>query len=103
MDIKQIGLIERIFKPKKNQPIKQRQDVQNIDKVSISSSALQKSKDSADERIKEIVMNAPDVRIDRINEVKSKLNQDGYVRNIDNEILAEKILKSPFGFNIKPY
>ena len=102
MDIKQIGLIERIFKPKKNQPIKQSTPTQKVDQVNLSSSAINRFKAVADEKAKEIIMNAPDVRIDKINSVREKLKQDDYIKTINPEILVEKILRSPFGFHIKP-
>ncbi|MDH4128231.1 MAG: flagellar biosynthesis anti-sigma factor FlgM [Spirochaetota bacterium] len=104
MDIKKIGLIERIFKPIKNQLIKQTLTVQKSDEVTISSSVLRKSREGvSDDRIREIVMKTPDVRIDRINEVKAKFLNDDYIKNINNEVLAERILKSPFNYRIRSF
>ncbi|MDH5680555.1 MAG: flagellar biosynthesis anti-sigma factor FlgM [Spirochaetota bacterium] len=102
MDIKQVGLIERIFRPKSLKPVKQTETPNKVDQVSISSSALKKFRDSADQRIKDIVMNSPDVRAEKVRDLKTKINNDTYYKSIDNDMLADKILGSPFGFNIKP-
>ncbi len=102
MDIKQIGLIERIFKPRKNHQIRHQPTLNMSDQVNLSSSALNRFKDGADKRIKELVMKAPDVRIEKIREVKAKLTDDLYLKSISNEALADKMLRSPFGIQFKP-
>ncbi len=99
MNVPKIGLIERIFKPKKGLNIKQASVIQKQDEVSISSSALKKFK--ADERIKEIVQNAPDIRIDKVNEVKEKLKKAEYLQNLNYGDVADKLMKSPFGISLK--
>lgn len=100
MNVPKIGLIERIFKPKKSQQIKQSSTVQKSDEVSISSSALRKSRDGADERIQQIVRNAPDIRIDKVNEIKEKIERGDYFNSINYNDLAEKMLQSPFNLDV---
>lgn len=104
MDIRQIGLIERIFGPNQGQPLQKTPKIQFEDRVSISSSAMKRLKEAnsiqPDERIKELVMNAPDIREDMVRSVKEKIDSGVYFSDIDKEILAEKMLKSPFGIRL---
>jgi negative regulator of flagellin synthesis FlgM len=60
------------------------------DSVSISKEALDMAENN---RILEIVKNTPDVRIDRINEIKSKINNPDYIDNAIKET-ADKIMES---------
>ncbi len=101
MNIAKIGLIERIFKPKKNFNIKQTSQITNNDQVSLSKLALRKSREGADERIKQIFENIPDVRLNKVKEVKEKLKDNSYLKNVNYDELAEKLLKPPFGVKIK--
>ncbi|MCK4796656.1 MAG: flagellar biosynthesis anti-sigma factor FlgM [Spirochaetes bacterium] len=64
------------------------------DSVNISKEAI----DMADtNKIMEIVKNAPDVRADKINEVKAKLNNPDYIDEAIANGLAEKIMEA---FNV---
>ena len=60
------------------------------DSVSISKEALDMAENN---RILEIVKNTPDVRIDRINEIKSKINNPDYIDNAIKDT-ADKIMES---------
>jgi hypothetical protein len=70
MNIPKIGLIERIFKPKKSYNINQALQIPNEDKVSLSNVALRKSREATNERIKQIFKDIPDVIADKIKELK---------------------------------
>ena len=75
-------------KVNKSDPAKK---VSSSDSVDISKEALDKAENN---RILEIVKNTPDVRIDRINEIKSKINNPDYVENAIKDGLADKIMES---------
>ncbi len=66
-------------------------DINTADSVSISKEALNMAETS---KIMEIIKNTPDVRIDRINEVKAKLDNPDYIDNAITESVAEKIMES---------
>lgn len=104
MDIRQIGLIERIFGPNNGQPLKKSPKVELQDRVSISTSAMNRlrevNENTPDDRIKEMVMKSPDIREDLVQSVKERIESGIYFSNIDKEILAEKMLRSPFGFRL---
>jgi len=102
MNIPKVGLIERIFKPKKPQTIRQTNSFEIKDEVTISSSALKKFKEGADEKIKQIINNTPDIRLDKVNEVRERLKQGDYYQSVNLDVMAERILRSPFGFQIRP-
>lgn len=61
------------------------------DSVSISKEAMNMAENS---KIMEIIKNTPDVRIDRINEVKAKLNNPDYINTDIIDKVAEKIIES---------
>jgi negative regulator of flagellin synthesis FlgM len=65
------------------------------DSVNISKEASELAENS---KILEIVKNAPDVRIDRINELKAKINDPDYINNAIKNGVADKIMDS---FGIK--
>jgi len=100
MNVHKIGLIERIFKPKQSTQVKQTQATEKVDQVSLSSSAIEKSRLGADDRIKQIIKDTPDIRIDKVNAVKEKIESGDYFSKIDNEQLADKMLKSDFSVQI---
>ena len=100
MNVNKIGLIERIFKPKQSSQVKQTQATGKVDRVSLSSSAIEKSRLGADDRIKEIIKNTPDIRADKVNAVKAQIDTGNYFSSVDNELLADKIMKSAFAVHI---
>ena len=59
------------------------------DSVSISKEAMDMAET---QRIMEIVKNTPDVRSDKINEIKAKINNPDYVNNDLIDKVAEEIL-----------
>ena len=65
--------------------------VSSTDSVKISNEALNKAETN---KIMEIVNNAPDVRIDRVNEVKEKLKNSDYIDEMVTDNLAEKIMEA---------
>ena len=91
MDIDKIGPINNYNgynKVNKKNPSK---NINLSDSVSISKEALNMAETS---RIMDIVKNTPDVRTDRVNEVKAKINNPDYINKEVIDKVAEKIIES---------
>jgi len=102
MNIHKIGLIERIFKPKTSIQVKSSLTAPRVDQVSLSSTAIKKFREGNGERIKQIVRDTPDIRVAKMKEVYAKIQNEDYFTNIDRDVLVDKMLNAPFGFQIKP-
>ena len=61
------------------------------DSVSISKEAINMAENS---KIMEIIKNTPDVRTDRVNEIKAKINNPDYINRDIIDKVAEKIIES---------
>jgi negative regulator of flagellin synthesis FlgM len=61
------------------------------DSVNISKEAAELAENN---KILEIVKNTPDVRIDKINELKAKINDPDYINNAIKNGVADKIMES---------
>ena len=61
------------------------------DSVSISKEAINMAETS---KIMEIIKNTPDVRIDKINEIKAKIDNPDYINKDIIDKIAEKIIES---------
>jgi negative regulator of flagellin synthesis FlgM len=91
MGIDKIGPINNINnynKVNKKDPINKSN---STDSVSISKEALNMAEAN---KALEIVNNAPDVRSDRVNEVKAKLQNPDYIDEIIANSIADKIMKA---------
>jgi negative regulator of flagellin synthesis FlgM len=95
MTVDRIGFTEPIQPGKKtgrNEPVSQGK---NSDSISLSSEALEKSE--LYRAIEVVAAAAPDVRADRIAELKAKINDPSYINDRIMNATADKILES-FGF-----
>ncbi len=91
MDIDKIGPINNINnynKLNKKEPINKSE---SKDSVNISKEALNMAETN---RAMDIVNSTPDVRTDRINEVKAKINNPDYINDAVNNSLADKIMRA---------
>ncbi len=91
MDIDKIGPVKNYNgynKVNKKNPSK---DINLSDSVNISKEALDMAETS---RIMDIVKSAPDIRTDKINEIKAKINNPDYINKEVIDKVAEKILES---------
>ncbi len=91
MDIDKIGPINNINNYNKVNKKEQINKSESTDSVNISKEALNKAETN---KAMEIVNNAPDVRADRINEVKAKLNNPDYIDDVVNNSLADRIMRA---------
>jgi len=64
-------------------------NVGSLDKIDISTEAMSKAESN---KILEIVKNAPDVRADRVAEIKEKMKNPNYIDNIVLNKTADKIM-----------
>lgn len=66
-------------------------NINTSDSVSISKEALDMAETS---KIMEIIKNTPDVRMDRIDEVRAKLNDPDYISDAVTGGVADRIMES---------
>ncbi len=92
MNIEKIHGLNKIYKANKKSSVKKTSQVNKGDHVSISADAM---KNAEIARLKEAVTLAPDVRMDRVNELKAKINDPAYF-NDDSVLhkLSDKIAES---------
>jgi len=91
MGIDKIGPINNYNGINKINKTSQAQKTNSLDSVNIS----QEAKSMADSsKIKEIIQNTPDVRMDKINEVREKMKDPDYLDKIIADGLADKIMES---------
>ncbi|MCK4906272.1 MAG: flagellar biosynthesis anti-sigma factor FlgM [Spirochaetes bacterium] len=92
MNIDRINGLNKINKPGKKAPVQKASSIVGKDTVSLSKEALFKAEV---EKYKEIAKASPDIRTDRVNELKAKINDPNYLN--DGEVLkalSENIAKS---------
>ena len=94
MTIDKIGSIDPIQIGKKPGRVGQVNETPKTDTISISSEAQEKAERL---RIQEIVASAPDVRLDRVAELKSKINDPSYLDNKIIDATANKLIDALFG------
>ena len=91
MTIEGLGPIDSISKLKKNNKTAEPQQVQKSDSVDVSSEA----KNLAElYKVNEAVKNSADVRLDRIAEIKRKLEDPNYIDDAVVDMVADNIMKS---------
>lgn len=91
MGIDKIGPINnynKINNIKKKNSLKKSE---STDSVNISSEAKNMAETN---KILEIVKNAPDVRADKVKEIKAKINNPDYINKMVAESLADKIIEA---------
>jgi negative regulator of flagellin synthesis FlgM len=93
MEIRDVGNVARVNNDSKINKASVRKDVDSkapVDNVQISDEAKVKAEMS---RVQELVNNSPDVRQDRIDEVKAKLDRGDYNNDEVMNKVAEKLMK----------
>jgi negative regulator of flagellin synthesis FlgM len=91
MTIEGLGPIDSISKLKKNSKPEQPPKTEPTDSVSVSSEA----KNLAElYQVNEAVKNSADVRLDRVEEVKRKLEDPNYIDEKVIDLVADNIMKS---------
>lgn len=97
MVIDKVGNVNNVYDAKRPKGAAKSGEVeQSADKVQISSEGLKAVEDA---RYTQIVRDASDVRVDKVNEIKAKIASGEYDKDIDNKILnlvADKILTQLF-------
>jgi len=91
MTIESIGPLDHISKAKKNSKTNRSKNIKHKDSIQLSEEARAKSEIY---KATEIAKQAPNVRLDKIAEIKKKLEDPSYINQHAIEIVAEKILES---------
>ena len=94
MTIDRIGSIDPIQPGKKPGRANQVSQSQKTDSISISSEAQEKAELL---RIQELAAAAPDVRADRVAELREKINDPSYLNDKVINATAEKLMDALFG------
>ena len=94
MTIDRIGSIDPIQPGKKTERVGRVGATQEADSISISSEAQKKAELH---RIQEMVAAAPDVRAERIAELKEKINDPAYINDRIINATANNIIDALFG------
>ena len=89
MGIGEIGPINNYNEYKKIEKKEKNNKIQNSDSVEISKEALLKAETN---KIMETIKNTPDVRSDKIEEMKKKINDPDYINDTVLNSVADKIL-----------
>ncbi len=95
MTIDRVGPLDNISKIRKSNKLPKTGKTNKKDSISFSREAREKAEIF---NALEITKKSPDVRLDRIAEVKKKLEDPSYINDKVVELVAEKIMES---FNIK--
>jgi negative regulator of flagellin synthesis FlgM len=90
MTINRVGPTDPINKLNQASKVQKQQPIESPDSIKVSKSAISKS-----ELIKaaNIAHNAPDIRADRVAEVKAKLEDPNYINSTVINSVAEKIME----------
>ena len=94
MTIDRIGSIDPIQPGKKPGRANQNNESPKTDSISISSAAQEKAELF---RIRELAAAAPEVRADRVAELKEKLNDPSYIDDKVINSTADKLIDALFG------
>ena len=94
MTINGIGSIDPIQPKKKAEPANQVGESRGADSINISSAAQEKAEQL---RVKEMALAAPEVRADRVAELKEKINDPSYISETLMNATADRIIDSLFG------
>ncbi len=90
MTINRVGSTDPINKPNKTNKAQQNVQPNSKESISVSKSAIDRS-----ELIKtaNIVNNTPDIRMDKVEEIKAKLQDPNYINDKVINSVAEKIME----------
>jgi negative regulator of flagellin synthesis FlgM len=94
MIIDRLNSVDPIRDPQKPSPGSKAEKARGGDSVSISSDATQKAELY---KTLELAKAAPDVRADRVAELKAKINDASYIDDAVVSITADKIIDQLFG------
>jgi negative regulator of flagellin synthesis FlgM len=94
MTIDRIGNIDPIPPGKKPGRASQANETSQADSISISSEAVEKAEMY---RAMEMVNAAPDVRADRVAELKARINDPSYINDKVLDATADKLFDALFG------
>jgi len=94
MTIDRVGLIDPIQAGGKTGRTTRSGGVPQTDSVRISAQAVERAEFY---RVRDLASAAPDVRMDRIEEVKAKLNDPSYIDGKVIEATADRIIDALFG------
>jgi negative regulator of flagellin synthesis FlgM len=94
MTIDKIGSIDPIQPGKKPGRIGQVNESPKTDTISISSEAQEKAERL---RVQELAASAPDVRVDRVAELKDKINDPSYINDKIIDATANRLIDALFG------
>lgn len=89
MTINRVGPTDPINNVNKTSKVQKNIETKKSDSISVSKSAIDKA-----ELIKtaEIVRNSPDIRLDKVNEIKAKLQDPNYINETVINSVADKIM-----------
>lgn len=90
MTINRIGPTDPINNVNKNNRVQKSSEAAPKDSISVSKSAIDRA-----ELIKtaNIVNNSPDIRLDKVNEIKAKLQDPNYINDTVINSVADKIME----------
>ena len=94
MTIDRVGSIDPIQPDKKPGRANQINQVPSKDTINISSEAVEKAELY---RIKELAASVPEVRADKVEELKAKINDPSYLNKEVINATADKIIDALFG------
>ncbi|MBN1497657.1 MAG: flagellar biosynthesis anti-sigma factor FlgM [Spirochaetes bacterium] len=86
MVIDKIGNINNIIEPKKSNPVSSSKETRKKDSVQISSEAKSAAEVA---KLAQTVKSAPDIRIDRVQQIKELINNGTY--DFNNPDILEKV------------
>jgi negative regulator of flagellin synthesis FlgM len=96
MVIDKIGNINNIIEPKKSNPVTSAKETKKKDSVQISSEAKNAAEVS---KLAQIVKDTPDIRIERIREIKAQIANGTY--NFDKPEILEMVADRIANFLVK--
>ena len=94
MTIDRIGSVDPIQPGKKPGRTGQVNETSRADSINISSEAQEKAELY---RVRELAANAPDIRADRVAELKEKINDPSYINDRIVSATADRLIDALFG------
>lgn len=90
MTINRIGPTDPVNKTTKNNKVQKPEVKENSDSIKVSKSAIDKSELI---KVSTIANNAPDIRADKVAEIKAKLENPNYINDKVINSVADKIME----------
>jgi len=94
MTVDRISSVEPIQPGKKPEQTNRVRESRGADSINISSEAHSKAEAL---RVRELAMAAPDVRADRVSELKEKINDPAYIDEKIMNATADRLMNALFG------